>query len=388
LPFKTRPMPPGHTYEVGEQIVWFPQGLLDFHEAYAQDMMRLKIADVPDANGELMTNPMDGTANSAVVVGVESLGDSAPGWSVLRLRSTRALESDGPESFAETEDEAEEFSLPVAEPLFCDVDQHVCDIGRYLSCRERLAANPHVSVFFATPPNEDGLQPATEDEWEGRVFDTAVQHSPDYPHSAWKSARVVWYREVASPTNTAYVIPNEQTDNEVSPWETFESSAHRLWKQKHPTLAAMWNNKQPRLARRLLLHPESQPESMDLQVLTQHVDDVEMEAVKRVLKRLCSNEASRLFYHPVDTSETQYYEEIENPISLIQIADRFRKGWYSHFCHFHEDVTLMVSNCLTFNEDHRSEYILGLVMHEDLKEATQEITQSAPELVANLAVAD
>jgi len=119
-------------------------------------------------------------------------------------------------------------------------------------------------------------------------------------------------------------------------------------------------------------------------VLTQGVHEPEMEAIKRVLKRLCSNEATRLFFHPVPENEVEYYEEVENPICLAQIADRFCKGWYSEFSQFHQDVSMMVSNCIAFNEEHRSEYILGLLMHEDLMEATQEIKQLAPELVANL----
>ena len=36
----------GPNYAVGQQIVWFPQGLLDFQEAYMQDLLRLQIKDV------------------------------------------------------------------------------------------------------------------------------------------------------------------------------------------------------------------------------------------------------------------------------------------------------------------------------------------------------
>eukprot|EP00966_Prymnesium_polylepis_P205813 4769201-Prymnesium_polylepis.1 len=47
-------------------------------------------------------------------------------------------------------------------------------------------------------------------------------------------------------------------------------------------------------------------------------DALEQEAITRVLKRLCSNEATSTFLPPVPKSEVQYYEEIEQPICLTE----------------------------------------------------------------------
>jgi hypothetical protein len=205
------------------------------------------------------------------------------------------------------------------------------------------------------------------------------------------------YQEIKDPSKTLYIIPDEQTDNDVSPWETHLSSSHKFWKSKHPDLAAIKN---PRVGRRLLLHPEAEPESMALDpamtrsalatqtptsLLTttlacaacdtsravsqcsgaplpaedKSAEELEQEACKRVLKRLCSNEATRLFWHPVDESEMQYYKEIGEPICLSQIAETFEKGEYETYSQFHADVSLMVSNAMQFNEESTSQYIQG-----------------------------
>ena len=89
------------------------------------------------------------------------------------------------------------------------------------------------------------------------------------------------------------------------------------------------------------MSPEAEPESLalDHEALVQgkSAEEIELECTSRVLKRLCSNEATKLFWFPVDESENAYYEEIDNPICLSQIADRLKRGWYSHFHQFHED---------------------------------------------------
>ena len=53
----------------------------------------------------------------------------------------------------------------------------------------------------------------------------------DYPNSTYKSKRCIWYRQVLNPsTNSLYIVePEEQTDNEVSPWETRESGNAPHW---------------------------------------------------------------------------------------------------------------------------------------------------------------
>ena len=185
VPWKVRQMR-RPKYKEGQKVVWFPQAVNCFNEAYAQELLQLELPGLPNSSGALMTKPMDGTANAALVVGMESLGDDFPGWSLLRLQSIQAFQDDDDSAMGE------EYSLPVVDPFYCDVDQHVCTLSHYIESRDRLASgSSHVSVFFATPPTALG-QPATEDEWEGRVFLSEVHDPEDFPHSTYKSARVVW----------------------------------------------------------------------------------------------------------------------------------------------------------------------------------------------------
>ena len=233
-------------YSVGQQIVWMPQALVAFNEAYAQELLQLKFDSGPASSLMTAEGTADGTANSAVVIGIDALGDDFPGWSLLHLQSTSTLAGKLAENLAvlSSRKAPSVYSLPVVDPLHCSVrlhtgvwyevhvcnlrytflhmtplqvDQHACDLQHYDDSLDRLASSSHVSVFFATPPSGKA-QPATEEVWEGRVYMTEA-YDQAFPDSSYKSARVVWYQELKDSSNCAYVISDEQTDNEVSPWE-------------------------------------------------------------------------------------------------------------------------------------------------------------------------
>jgi len=381
-------------FAVGDRIVWCPQAFSVFREAYAPDLERLHLRDdvldsMPDASSELIKSPADGTMNAAIVVEVQDLSADLPGLELLKLQGVNALgdEADGAEV-------GDAYTMPRIETLYCDTDQHCVSLKQYVESARRLVDSTHVSVFFAAPPEgeegeEQAPSAACEVEWEGRVFQMRVADPDDYPDSTYKACNCIWYQEVADPKNTIYVVDSdEQTDNEVSPWDTHASTSHKLWCQKFPKLAKL---KYPRVERRTLvgLRAEEDPESMALdEALTEGRSEeaLEQEAITRVLKRLCSNEATSLFLAPVPKSETAYYEEIDHPICLSEIAMKAKALEYDKYALFHEDVLTMVNNAMQFNETHTAEYVLSLVMHAELEEARKLLGVHAPSLVESLSV--
>ena len=48
--------------------------------------------------------------------------------------------------------------------------------------------------------------------------------------------------------------------------------------------------------------------------------------VERVLKQICSIEATAGLWHPVDKSEKDYYAYVKNPNSLSKIDGKWRAG--------------------------------------------------------------
>jgi hypothetical protein len=108
------------------------------------------------------------------------------------------------------------------------------------------------------------------------------------------------------------------------------------------------------------------------------------DAIQRVLKRLCSNEATSLFHAPVPKSETAYYQEIQRPICLAEIAMKAKAMEYDKYSAFHADVLTMVGNAMQFNDTCTQEYILSLVMHAELVEARQLLAAVAPYLVDSI----
>ena len=76
--------------------------------------------------------------------------------------------------------------------------------------------------------------------------------------------------------------------------------------------------------------------------------------VERVLKQICSIEATAGLWHPVDKSETEYYAYVKNPISLSKIDGKWRAGKYvgeQAWRAFAADVQLLIDNAQDFNDD-------------------------------------
>ena len=54
--------------------------------------------------------------------------------------------------------------------------------------------------------------------------------------------------------------------------------------------------------------------------------EISEQLVERVLKQICSIEATASLWHPVDKSETDYYAYVKSPNSLSKIDGKWRAG--------------------------------------------------------------
>jgi len=127
-------------FGVGDQLAWIPQAYEEFAQAYGTTLRKLSLPQLPHAlEGSLMGAPADGTANAAEVVGVSEPTEFAPGvagldgWRLLRLKQVAmpgAPEGRGVDGAAPAE-----YNLPVLRRALCDVDQHTCELARYVDSR-------------------------------------------------------------------------------------------------------------------------------------------------------------------------------------------------------------------------------------------------------------
>jgi hypothetical protein len=165
-----------------------------------------------------------------------------------------------------------------------------------------------------------------------------------------------------------WIFDPEQSDNAQSPWDVMESKHHRLWCSKNPTLAQLTH---PRLKRDFLTTTnafEALPESAELEASLG-----EQEIIKRVIKRLTSNEASGFFTHPVPASEVEYHKQIESPTCLLYIVQRAQAGEYATYAAFQSEVDLMVSNAIIFAPDDSQDLVLSQIMQKDVADAKEEM---------------
>ena len=349
-------------FKRGDQVAWVPQAFEAFLTAHEASLPKAgAAADAPDPDADaradadaegtpamqyvpslrsrVMRRPADGTANAATVERVERT--QVPGLTLLHLRHLegalalhpRVSAESGAESGVDTavSDDGERsaeaasssssststYVLPVLSRRHADVDQHVLPLGTYKEALERCARSPHVAVPFAS-----GESASTEEIWEGRAFDQSAVFDPErYPCSLYKSLHCVWYRQLKKTGKNKlgdhWLFDDEQTDNFQSPWDTVPSSCHATWRSAYPVLAKYVK---PR-TRRGVVKPSAlvdAPESMELDFQgCRDLEDVDQpDVMQRVLKRLLSNEACLMFFHPVPLSEVDYHTKVKEPISL------------------------------------------------------------------------
>ena len=315
--------------KAGDEIAWSPQALRLLETASPLALEQLAIADMPHAESDLVLKPADGTMNAARVLAVDSV-DGPEGWAVLRLE---AIAIDGSDI-----DGAEKYSLPFADRAHCDADQHVVRLGHY---RDSVSAQlDHVVVRFAGSASEEEL-------WEGRVWDRAPLDPGSYPNSRFKEQRVLWYVQQVTPpgARATWLLDNEQTDTEVSPWECEQSDHHAQWKRRNGRLAALSH---VRVDRSSLTELVAAPDSiaLDEDVCTDDSTS-QQEVITRVVKRLLSNEATPFFLQQPPESEKEYYGATVSPICLTTIEARQKAGEYDGWAAFEKDVQLLCNNSLS-----------------------------------------
>ena len=390
-------------FKRGDQVAWVPQAFEAFLTAHEASLPKAGSSDagagvgidddadadadadgtpamqyVPSLRSRLMRRPADGTANAATVERVERT--EVPGLTLLHLRRLegalaphpRASAESGAESGVDTavSDDGEggaeaaacsssasstaTYVLPVLSRRHANVDQHVLPLSAYKEALERCARSPHVAVPFAS-----GESASTEEIWEGRAFDQSAVFDPErYPCSLYKSLHCVWYRQLKKTGKNKlgdhWLFDDEQTDNFQSPWDTVPSSCHATWRSAYPVLAKYVK---PR-TRRGVVKPSAlvdAPESMELDFQgCRDLEDVDQpDVMQRVLKRLLSNEACLMFFHPVPLSEVDYHTKVKEPISLSEIVAKVEAQSYSGSYHaFHSDVELLLSNAFLYHDDH------------------------------------
>ena len=95
--------------------------------------------------------------------------------------------------------------------------------------------------------------------------------------------------------------------------------------------------------------------------------------MQRVLKKLFSNEASLLFYHPVPADEKEYHKIVERPISFSEIDAAVGANAYAgSYAAFHADVERLLSNAFLFNEDDTLYWIGACMLQKELHDVVDE----------------
>ena len=183
--------------------------------------------------------------------------------------------------------------------------------------------------------------------WDRKAWDPT-----DYPNSTYKSQCVLWYIKQKTPPGTpdVWLIDNEQTDTEVSPWECAASTHHALWRARaDPEKVALLDQNKLRLDRTdyRTLVPASESVALDERALKVGPNSQalrEPELIERALKRLMSNEASSIFLDLPPKSDADYYQNTPNPISLRQMESKLQDGEYASWKTFEDDVGLLCNN--------------------------------------------
>jgi len=368
---------------VGDHIVWIPQAFDVFVSNYDDTLQQLSLPDLPDeVSSELMRCPADGTANAAEVLQVSTPDEFAPGVDALNGMLLLRLKSEPLPGKEAEECEPLEYNLPCIDRSKCDVDQHVCPLSRYLESQRWTAGTGSASqlaVRFAVNEEE-------EEEWDGRVWDEQPFEPKEYPQSAYKKLRLIWYvrtkdAEYANqePTlsNTDWILDNEQTDLEVSPWEASASHWHDMWAKKFPNLAKTHELRVERSSQRRLV---PQPESEHV-----HTDASDAEQLVHIaLKRLVSTEAASGLWRPVPRDETAYHSYIKNPISLSEIFDKAHAGTYvgeTAWKDFAGDVQLLIDNAHDFNDEDTVWFSLASMLEREMNEVIRQIEEHHPDVL-------
>lgn len=82
------------------------------------------------------------------------------------------------------------------------------------------------------------------------------------------------------------------------------------------------------------------------------MDDYTQSELQEFIKRIKVNKTSPIFLDPIENvirDCPDYTSKIAHPIDLLKIEDKIDKCEYSSIENFNEDVQLMITNCLTFN---------------------------------------
>ena len=286
------------------------------------------------------------------------------------------------------------------------------------------------------------LDAKEEEEWEGRIWGEQPWDPKEYPDSTYKRLRLLWYVKSQEGEHT-WLMDNDQTDTEVSPWEAQSSESHGHWIKKNLELAKF--SGPLRLDRRTLRKLVPQPESE--QVCPAGIDaqpSPSEELVKRVLKKISSIEATAPLWNPVDQSEEDYYKYVKNPISyavlralhthralcvasscdeaagpggslplaqspeafllslalklprapppstvtprcrLSDIHNKHEAGEYvgeTAWRDFHADVQLLCDNAMDFNDDDTLWFVLGAMVQKEMQDVGSQIAEHWPEVL-------
>lgn len=88
-------------------------------------------------------------------------------------------------------------------------------------------------------------------------------------------------------------------------------------------------------------------------------------AMYKILDQLVTKDQLQIFLDPVDTSEVPDYSAvIKNPIDLGTMREKLKEGHYETLEALESDFTLMIKNCLLYNDKDTIFYKAGVKMRE------------------------
>lgn len=88
-------------------------------------------------------------------------------------------------------------------------------------------------------------------------------------------------------------------------------------------------------------------------------------AMFKILDQLVAKDSLEIFLEPVDVSEVPDYESvIKNPIDLGTMREKLKNGLYDSLEDLESDFTLMIKNCLLYNDKETIFYKAGVKMRE------------------------
>ena len=103
--------------------------------------------------------------------------------------------------------------------------------------------------------------------------------------------------------------------------------------------------------------------------------------IERTMKRLSSNESTRLFWNPVPEDETNYYSTIPQPICLQQIEKKRVNLEYTTWESFDADITLITENALSYNGPDQLPFHQALMMKKDYQDCKALIRKAVPSFI-------